>query len=249
MLGQQYFTTGYLTITTEYLRIYFRRELYFAAKRILDIVLAVAALVVCAPLMIVIILLIKWDSPGSAIFRQQRVGSKRYVDGDHEIWEPKSFTLYKFRTMRAGADSSIHQAFIRAFIRNDQQAMARLQDTNTNIFKLVNDKRVTRLGKFLRKTSLDELPQFWNVLRGDISLVGPRPALPYEVEEYLPWHYYRLNTVPGLTGLWQVTARSSVRFDEMVLLDLKYINRQSFWLDLKILIATPAAVLFGRGAA
>jgi lipopolysaccharide/colanic/teichoic acid biosynthesis glycosyltransferase len=123
-----------------------------------------------------------------------------------------------------------------------------MQGGDTQIRKLVNDPRVTRIGRFLRKSSIDEIPQFINVVKGEMSLVGPRPAIPYEVEMYKPWHCRRLETIPGITGLWQVTARSLVDFDEIINLDIQYIDQQSFWLDLKILIKTPKAVLFCKGA-
>ena len=144
----------------------------------------------------------------------------------------------------------VHQQFIDAYIAGDEAEMAKIQtdpESQTK-HKLVNDPRVTRVGKILRKTSLDELPQIWNVIKGEMSLVGPRPPLPYEVEKYHLWHFQRLTTLPGITGLWQVSGRSSTSFDEMVSLDLKYIENQSIWRDIKILIKTIPAVLSGKGA-
>jgi lipopolysaccharide/colanic/teichoic acid biosynthesis glycosyltransferase len=150
--------------------------------------------------------------------------------------------------MYQDAESEMHRAYIQAFIHNDQQGMSELQNGDTEVRKLVDDPRITPLGRFLRKSSLDELPQLWNVFKGDMSLVGPRPPIPYEVEMYEPQHCRRLGTKPGITGLWQVTARSSADFDEMVSLDVEYIEHQSLWLDLKILLQTPMVVLRGKGA-
>jgi lipopolysaccharide/colanic/teichoic acid biosynthesis glycosyltransferase len=146
------------------------------------------------------------------------------------------------------ADSALHKAYVQALIRRDEIGMAAAQNGETPTRKLVNDRRVTRLGRFLRRSSLDELPQLWNVLKGDMSLVGPRPPIPYEVEAYELWHWKRLEAIPGMTGLWQVEARSSVGFDEMVRLDIWYAEHQSLWMDLKILLKTPFAVLSMRGA-
>jgi len=198
--------------------------------------------------MLVIALLIVLDTPGSPIFVQQRVGLRRKRAGNRIVWEVGTFPFYKFRTMRKNANPEIHRAYVGALIRNDHEGMAALQGEDVKVRKLVKDPRVTRVGAFLRKSSLDELPEFWNVLRGDMSLVGPRRPIPYEVEMYEPWHRKRLEAVPGLTGLWQVTARSSSSFDDMVELDLYYIEHQSLWLDLKILLMTPLAVLRGQGA-
>jgi len=222
--------------------------LYFACKRLLDVVLAILMLILLTPVMIIIAILIKLDSPGSIFFSQQRVGTKRhYVDG-RMSWEIRIFPLYKFRSMVRDADPELHRAFFQAFIRNDRINMTALQQGEAHTLKLMNDPRVTWLGKLLRRSSLDELPQLWNVLKGDMSLVGPRPPIPYEVEMYEPWHHQRLAADPGLTGLWQVTARSSANFDEMVRLDIWYIEHQSLWLDLKILLKTPWVVVTSKGA-
>jgi lipopolysaccharide/colanic/teichoic acid biosynthesis glycosyltransferase len=148
--------------------------------------------------------------------------------------------------MHTGADHKVHQDYVTAFIKASDQANA---SAKNGVFKLTDDRRVTKVGRLLRKTSLDELPQLWNVLRGDMSLVGPRPPLPYELEQYEPWHRCRvLEAKPGITGLWQVIGRSRTTFDEMVRLDLRYARTRSFWTDIKILLATPAAVLSGKGA-
>ncbi len=224
------------------------RSPYFLSKRLLDVALAALGLVVFLPLTILIALLIVIDSGWPIIFAQKRVGAKRWTRGGFSYWQQDTFTFYKFRSMVRHSDPSMHRAFVSAFIHNDQKRMAQVQNGETQIRKLVNDPRVTRVGRFLRKTSLDDLPQLWNVVKGDMSLVGPRPPIPYEVDEYSQWQCRRLETKPGLTGLWQVTARSSADFDEMVRLDIDYIENQSLWLDIRILFKTPLAVLDGKGA-
>lgn len=224
------------------------RAYYYLVKRVLDLTVATLALVILLPVMALIAVLIVLDSPGPIIFAQRRVGARRRTYRGFSYWQQTIFTCYKFRSMFQDADQSVHHSFVSAFIHNDHKRMAALQGEDVQTRKLVHDPRVTRLGRFLRKSSLDELPQLWNVLKGDISLVGPRPPIPYEVNEYEPWHRQRLETQPGLTGLWQVTARSSADFDEMVRLDIQYIERQSLWLDLNILLKTPLVVLLGKGA-
>jgi len=230
------------------LELHEQRRLYFTAKRWLDVAVSGAVLLFLSPLMLVLAILVMLDSPGPAIFRQQRVNLRRRVVDGVPMWQLGTFDFLKFRTMCSGADQGKHQAYVKAFIENDEAGMKAVQGSDTQVRKIVNDPRVTRLGAILRKTSLDELPQLWNVLKGDISLVGPRPPIPYEVKMYKPWHRQRLATIQGVTGLWQISARSSVDFDEMVLLDLEYIERQSFWLDLQILVKTPWAVVKSRGA-
>jgi lipopolysaccharide/colanic/teichoic acid biosynthesis glycosyltransferase/ActR/RegA family two-component response regulator len=224
------------------------REIYFAGKRIFDFCLAAACLVLLSPVLLLAAALVRLESPGSPIFKQTRVGSRRRKTADGEIWKTVPFTFYKLRTMMNDADSALHKAYVQALIRRDEIGMAAAQNGETPTRKLVNDRRVTRLGRFLRRSSLDELPQLWNVLKGDMSLVGPRPPIPYEVEAYELWHWKRLEATPGMTGLWQVEARSSVGFDEMVRLDIWYAEHQSLWMDLKILLKTPVAVLSMRGA-
>jgi lipopolysaccharide/colanic/teichoic acid biosynthesis glycosyltransferase len=183
----------------------------------------------------VIAAVVKARSRGPVFFGQVRVGQKM-----------KSFKMLKFRTMHLNADDKLHHEYVTQFIK----AGASATDTvKAGLFKMTNDPRITPVGHFLRKTSLDELPQLWNVLRGDMSLVGPRPPLPYEVEQYQPWHCRRVvDAKPGITGLWQVTGRSRTTFDEMVRLDLRYARTRSLWTDIKILLATPAAVIAGKGA-
>ena len=194
------------------------------AKRALDITVAAVLLVLAAPLMLLIALAIKLDSPGPVIFRQRRVGK----DG-------RLFTFYKFRGMVADAEARLHE-------------VAHLNEVDGPIFKSRRDPRVTRVGRVLRRTSLDELPQLWNVLRGDMSLVGPRPPLPTEVTRYEPWQRDRLLVPGGITGLWQVSGRNLLGFEDMVRLDLEYITRWSLWLDLRILLRTILVVLTARGA-
>ena len=204
------------------------------AKRGLDIAGSVACLIAFGPAFLCAATAVKLTSKGPVFFRQQRVGEAG-----------RAFTMFKFRTMHVNADHRIHQEYVENFIHANQPATS----GTDAVFKLVNDPRVTPVGDFLRKSSLDEIPQFWNVLRGDMSLVGPRPPLPYEVARYKRWHRRRvLEAKPGITGLWQVTGRSRTTFDEMVRLDLRYAGNQSVWTDLKILLATPRAVLSGRGA-
>ncbi len=213
------------------------RRSVVAIKRAMDIVGSALMLSLCAPIFLIIALAIKASSKGPVLFRQQRVGQY----GQH-------FTFLKFRSMHVNNDSSIHEEFIRKLIANE----ARKQPSNGNgegVYKLTNDKRITRVGKFLRRTSLDELPQFLNVLKGEMSLVGPRPPIPYELAAYQTWHRRRvLEVKPGITGLWQVTGRSRVNFDEMVRLDLRYATSWSPSLDFTILMRTPLAVIKGEGA-
>ena len=221
---------------------------YYLIKRIIDVVLSSILLLLLSPLMFLIAVMIFIYSPGPIFFLQERVGAKRQTDGEYFFWKRVSFNCYKFRTMKSNADPSIHKAYVAALIANDQQQMKALQGTATETRKLIHDSRIIRPGALLRSWSLDELPQFWNVLRGDMSLVGPRPAIPYEVEMYQPWHLERLQAQPGITGLQQVTARSIADFDKQVTLDIEYIQNQSIWLDFKIILQTPLAIISRRGA-
>lgn len=221
---------------------------YFLCKRVIDIVLASLILVFFFPLMLLVSIGIALSSPGPVFFVQERVGAVRQYDGKRSFWKRTNFPCIKFRTMKIDSDSAIHRAFVEALIENNEEKMTALQGVPTQPRKLVNDPRVTRLGKLLRKLSIDELPQLWNVLRGEMSLVGPRPAIPYEVDMYKPWHLYRLEAQPGLTGLQQVTARSAENFDQQVMLDIQYIEKQSLWLDLKIIIRTPFVIVSAKGA-
>ena len=224
------------------------RRLYYVVKRVMDFSGALILLIVFSPLLLLICLAIAIYSPGPIFYLQKRVGARRVVRGKSTYWKKETFYCYKFRTMAVNADSSIHQAYVQALIENDTEKMSALQGEPTEVRKLVNDPRVTRPGKLLRKLSLDELPQFWNVLRGDMSLVGPRPAIPYEVEMYKPWHLRRLEAQPGITGLQQVLARSTADFDQQVKLDIDYIEHQSIWQDIIIILKTPFVILSTRGA-
>lgn len=206
-------------------------------KRMIDVVGASSALVVLSPLYAALALLLKLTSRGPVLFRQKRVGQ----------WG-KPFECVKFRSMYASNNPRIHQEYVREFIAGKGRNV-RHQTAEAVVYKLRSDPRITPLGRLLRRTSLDELPQFWNVLKGEMSLVGPRPALVYEVECYDVWHRRRvLEVKPGITGLWQVRGRSRTTFDEMVRLDLKYARTWSLWLDLKIILQTPKAIVSGEGA-
>nr|MBA2354757.1 sugar transferase [Acidobacteriota bacterium] len=202
-----------------------------AAKRGLDLLGSLVLMALFAPVMLVVVLFVKWTSPGAALFRQARVGRRG-----------ESFTMLKFRTMHVNAGHGIHKDYATWFITSSGQQPR----TGAEVFKLTNDPRITPLGRWLRKTSLDELPQFLNVLRGDMSLVGPRPPLPFEVERYQPWHRRRiLEAKPGITGLWQVRGRSRTTFDDMVRMDLEYTRTRTLWTDVRILAMTPLAMVRG----
>jgi lipopolysaccharide/colanic/teichoic acid biosynthesis glycosyltransferase len=216
--------------------------LYFGCKRCLDLAIAAALLVLLSPLLLLIALAIKLDSRGPILFTQQRVGARRRVEPGRTSWEVRDFLIYKFRSMADGADQAVHRAYIKAFV--DGQ----VADGADAHFKLTNDRRVTRVGRVLRRTSLDELPQLVNVLKGDMSLVGPRPVPTYEVADYQEWHRERLAALPGITGLWQVKGRCRVSFEGMVQMDIEYVRGRSLWLDMRLLLLTVPAVLSGRGA-
>jgi lipopolysaccharide/colanic/teichoic acid biosynthesis glycosyltransferase len=193
-------------------------------------------LLVLSPVLGVIALAIKLASKGSVIFEQDRVGQFG-----------KSFKCLKFRTMYTNNDPKIHRDYVQSFIAGKTESDK--NDVGPVIYKITNDPRVTPLGRLLRETSLDEFPQLWNVLRGEMSLVGPRPPVHYEFEVYDIWHRRRvLEVKPGITGLWQVSGRSRTCFDDMVRLDLRYSQSWSLWLDLKIILATPLAIVAGDGA-
>src|ERR1700722_2461365 len=214
-----------------------RKRLPLVIKRSIDIVGSGALLLVLSPFLGIIMALIKLTSKGPVIYKQDRLGQFG-----------ARFKCLKFRTMYANNDPKIHQEYVQQFIAG-KDGLDKSEGAAKPVYKLIKDPRITTVGGFLRKTSLDELPQFWNVLRGDMSLVGPRPPVPYEFEVYDIWHRRRvLEVKPGVTGLWQVSGRSRTRFDEMVRLDLRYCRTWSIWLDLKILLATPWAVFTGGGA-
>ncbi|MGH2543603.1 MAG: sugar transferase, partial [Ardenticatenaceae bacterium] len=195
-----------------------------ALKRFVDIAISSVALLIFSPIVLLTTVAIKLDSPGPILYRQERIGRGG-----------RPFTIYKFRSMRVGADEELAR-------------LATLNEADGPLFKIRNDPRVTRVGRIIRKLSIDELPQLFNVLKGDMSLIGPRPALPQEVAQYEEWHHKRLEAAPGLTGLWQVSGRSDVTFDEMMLLDIYYTEQWSPMLDTMILLKTIPTVLFQRGA-
>ncbi len=214
-----------------------RKRASDALKRAMDIVGSLLAIIVACPLFALIALAIKVTSSGPVFFRQKRLG---------QHGEP--FVFLKFRSMVDGNDASVHKEYVKKLISGKAERH-QSAGKGEGVFKLTADPRVTTVGAFLRKTSLDELPQFFNVLKGEMSLVGPRPPIPYEVAAYDVWHRRRLlEAKPGITGLWQVSGRSRVTFDEMVRLDLRYARSSSPWTDVKILLRTPFAVVFGEGA-
>lgn len=219
-------------------------NLNFACKRVVDVVAAVLLLLLLSPLLLLIALAIRLDSAGPALYIQERVGARWKTENGRIFWGTNTFRLYKFRSMFYNADPTIHQAYVKAFVTGQ----AKVTVADNPIFKLEGDPRITRVGKLLRRTSLDELPQLVNVLIGEMSLVGPRPVPTYEVAEYEKWHHARLLAKPGITGLWQVRGRGRVTFDEMVRMDIEYVHNQSIWLDLKLLWLTIPSVLSGRGA-
>jgi lipopolysaccharide/colanic/teichoic acid biosynthesis glycosyltransferase len=198
-------------------------------KRVIDVVLALVLLMAALPVLLVMALLVKLDSPGPVLFRQRRCG--RHC---------RQFTVLKFRTMTDGADHTVHREYIAALAGGSAES--------TELKKLTGDPRVTRVGALLRRSSLDELPQLFNVLRGDMSIVGPRPAIDYELEHYEPHHYARFEVRPGLTGLWQVSGRSRLGFNEMLALDAEYARRSSAMLDARILARTPLEIVRGRAS-
>ncbi len=213
------------------------RKLFRVLKRTMDIVGSTLALLFFSPILLAIAFAVKATSEGPIFFRQRRIGQ-----------HGKSFVFLKFRSMKVNNDAGIHKEYVQKLIagKADKQPS---NGSAAGVYKLTCDPRVTKIGAFLRKSSLDELPQFINVLKGEMSLVGPRPPVPYEVEAYDIWHRRRLlEAKPGITGLWQVSGRSSVKFDDMVRLDLRYARTWSPWTDVKILWRTPGAVVLGNGA-
>jgi exopolysaccharide biosynthesis polyprenyl glycosylphosphotransferase len=207
-------------------------------KRIIDLLGSALALIVLAPIFLIVAAAIKLSSPGPVLFRQQRIG---------QFGLP--FTFLKFRSMYVRNDSKIHREFVTQFINGNGHGDSEGGNGHGHVYKITDDPRVTPFGRFLRRSSLDELPQLVNVLRGEMSLVGPRPPIQYELDAYRVWHRRRLLEVkPGITGLWQVTGRSRLCFDDMVRLDLQYARAWSLWLDLKILLRTPRAVISREGA-
>jgi exopolysaccharide biosynthesis polyprenyl glycosylphosphotransferase len=212
------------------------RKLQLKVKRVIDIVASLVGIILSTPLMLIIAVLIKLTSRGPVLFQQERLG-----------FFGKPFTFLKFRSMKIDSDESLHRDYVTKLIRGQHD------DINRGIgeqplYKITDDPRITAFGKFLRKSSLDELPQFLNVLKGEMSLVGPRPPIPYECDQYERWHCRRfLEVKPGITGLWQISGRSTTTFDEMVRLDLAYVRNWSLWLDFKIILKTFWAVVSTKG--
>jgi len=203
------------------------------ARRALDVSVAGTALLLLVPVIAVSAIAVRLSSPGPVLFRQRRLGRNM-----------RPFTVLKFRTMRADADSALHRDYVRSLIGTQPP-----ENAPDNLYKLVIDPRVTRVGRFLRSWSIDELPQLWNVLRGEMSLVGPRPVIEYEVEQYPDWYLRRFAVKPGLTGLWQVSGRNEKTYEEMVRYDIEYAERRSLWLDLRILARTALVVMRRQGVA
>lgn len=201
------------------------KVVYLRLKRMMDLICALIGLLVLTPLFIILSILIKLEDPkGSIFFYQTRIGKNE-----------KPFRMYKFRSMVSNAEELLEELL-------DQN------EVSGAMFKMKEDPRITRIGKFIRKTSIDELPQLWNVVRGEMSLVGPRPPLPREVDDYSNYDKLRLKVTPGCTGLWQVSGRNSLSFQEMLALDLEYIERRSLWLDLKVLLKTVKVILLPNSA-
>ncbi len=210
-----------------------RTRSYLVLKRALDVLIALILLILFGPLMLLISVGIRISSPGPILYRQTRIGKNG-----------RRFQMLKFRSMQVANIPDLHREYVQRLIKQNTQP----RDMGRSSLKLVGDSRITGIGKYLRKYSLDELPQFINVLRGEMSLVGPRPSLPYEHEIYSEWHKQRLAVLPGITGLWQVSAHNTVAFDEMVRLDLSYIQEMNEWLDIKIMLLTPIEMIRARGA-
>ncbi|NLG51933.1 MAG: sugar transferase [Chloroflexi bacterium] len=218
---------------------------YLAVKRCLDVLLASIALLALSPLFLIIAVAIKLDSHGPVIYVQKRVRGNQNPQDPHP--ERNVFNFYKFRSMYVNSDARIHQQYMREYIRGNNGKINNGTSHNP-VYKMKQDPRITRVGRLLRRTSLDELPQLINVLKGDMSIVGPRPALVYEVEQYSQFGRERLRAQAGITGLWQVSGRTRLTFEEMVKLDIEYTQRRSLWLDIRILLKTIPAVLSGNGA-
>jgi len=212
----------------------FVRGKVFFLKQALDLVLACLILVVLSPLLVLVMLAIKISSPGSVFHRQMRLGQKG-----------KPFRFYKFRSMHVDTDDGQHRSYVKSLIKAGRPY--EVDEDGKPFFKISDDARITRVGKLIRKYSVDEFPQLLNVLRGEMSLVGPRPPLPHEYKDYSDWHRRRLDGTPGITGLWQVSGKDAIPFEEMVSLDIHYLRNWSLWLDIKIILRTIPTMLRGNG--
>jgi lipopolysaccharide/colanic/teichoic acid biosynthesis glycosyltransferase len=220
------------------------RTFYPNAKRATDLVLTALLLIVLAPLLAITAVAVKLDSRGPILFSQERIGTRRVRRDGMTRWRLEPFKVFKFRSMIADADSGVHERHIAAMANRP----AKSGPSDSGLIKLEHDQRITRVGRYLRLTSIDELPQLINVLRGEMSLVGPRPVPLYEFARYQPEHMRRFTVLPGISGLWQVRGRCALSFWEMVSCDLEYADKQSFWTDLKIMVRTLPAVVSTRGA-
>jgi lipopolysaccharide/colanic/teichoic acid biosynthesis glycosyltransferase len=207
------------------------------ARRTADVAVATILILLLSPLLLALAVAIRLDSRGPALFRQKRVGQGR-----------REFTLFKFRSMRLDADPRGHREYVTTLIQGEARNGEARNGGRENLYKLAVDDRITRAGRWIRRWSLDELPQLFNVIGGSMTLVGPRPAIPYEVAEYPSWYLQRFSVKPGLTGLWQVSGRSERTYEEMVRLDIEYARKRSLLLDLSILAKTPWVVVGRKGA-
>jgi exopolysaccharide biosynthesis polyprenyl glycosylphosphotransferase len=213
-------------------QVHTKRHFNHQIKRTIDVLGSALAIILFSPVMLLIAVAIKLTSPGPVLFRQERIGQYG-----------KRFSCLKFRSMKVNNDCTIHKSYVEKLIKGEVN-----QPEASGLYKISHDPRITAVGRFIRKTSLDELPQFFNVLMGEMSIVGPRPPIPYELEQYDTWHRTRiLSMKPGITGLWQVFGRSRTTFDEMVRMDIRYIRNWSLWMDLQLIIATPWMIFTGRG--
>lgn len=225
MVAQEVLVRDDITFEENYLRI----------KRTMDIFLTILLLIPISPFLLATAIIIRLDSPGPVIFKQTRYG----ING-------VKFTFYKFRSMYNNVESDVHEKATATFM-NGSGALN--HDDKNMPYKLGDDSRITRVGRFIRKTSIDELPQLWNILKGDMSIVGPRPPVEYEVRRYTPLQFLRLAGKPGLTGTWQVYGRGSVTFEEMIRQDISYLETQSLIYDLKLILLTVPVMILGRGGA
>jgi lipopolysaccharide/colanic/teichoic acid biosynthesis glycosyltransferase len=210
-----------------------KRMMYLHLKRLMDIIVALGLILFFGPLMLAITVGILISSPGPIFYHQTRVGKNG-----------KQFGMLKFRSMQVKNNPDLHREYVQKLIRENVSPSS----LGKSSLKIDGDPRITGVGKYLRKFSLDELPQFFNVMKGEMSIVGPRPSLPYEYELYTDWHKQRLAVLPGITGLWQVKAHNTVSFEEMVQIDLDYIQSMDLWLDLKIMVLTPVEMIRGKGS-